>query len=275
MDKKFSTSSTPLVIGVVRERTAQNSIKKIREYKESGATAIDWHLSCLEDEYKDISQLKIVEDSTDLPILALNYNQRYDWSEIDDSEEDRIGLLMKALKAGVSAIDIQGYTFDVQSKRKFVGDNIYSFTRNNPFEIVTDKKVIDKQKDLIKRVHDMGKEVLLSTHPYIPMNCKQITDLVCFLAERNPDVIKLVTRCLTEDDLTEAFYTMRQLKKLNLRQKISFHCCDELGKTTRLVNPVLGSYMCFCTKADDESRNKEQLDIQTAVGFFKEFGWLK
>ena len=253
MDKKFSTSSTPLVIGVVRERTAQNSIKKIREYKESGATAIDWHLSCLEDEYKDISQLKIVEDSTDLPILALNYNQRYDWSEIDDS----------------------GYTFDVQSKRKFVGDNIYSFTRNNPFEIVTDKKVIDKQKDLIKRVHDMGKEVLLSTHPYIPMNCKQITDLVCFLAERNPDVIKLVTRCLTEDDLTEAFYTMRQLKKLNLRQKISFHCCDELGKTTRLVNPVLGSYMCFCTKADDESRNKEQLDIQTAVGFFKEFGWLK
>ena len=275
MEKRFSTSNTPLVVGVVRERTVQNALSKIREYEASGATAIDVHLSCLDDEYKTVASLKLIADGTDLPILALNYNQRHKWTEIGDSEEDRVALMLKGLDAGMSAMDMQGYTFDPASKRNYVGEDIYSFTKNNPFEIVTDKKVIAQQKELIDRVHDMGKEVVLSTHPYIPMNGNQIEDLVCFLAERNPDVIKLVTRCLTEDDLMESFDTMRKLKKLNLRQKISFHCCDELGKMTRLVNPILGSYMCFCTKSNDENRNKEQLDIGTAVAFFKEFGWMK
>ena len=197
------------------------------------------------------------------------------WSELNDSEEERVALLLKALQAGMSAVDIQGYTFDVNSKRQYIGKDEYSFTKNNPYEIVTDKKIIQKQKELIDRVHDLGKEVVISTHPYIPMNGNQIEDLVCFLAERNPDVIKLVTRCLTEEHLTEAFATMRRLKGLKLRQKISFHCCDELGKTTRLINPLLGSYMCFCTRAADGNRNKEQLDITTAVAFFEEFGWRK
>ena len=106
------------------------------------------------------------------------------------------------------------------------------------------------------------------------MHGDQLVDLVEFLAERDPDIIKIVTRCNTEEELVEAFDTMRRLKKLNLRQKISFHCCGEMGRTTRLINPVLGSYMCFCTKADDSNRIKEQLDIVTAVNFFKQFGWL-
>ena len=106
------------------------------------------------------------------------------------------------------------------------------------------------------------------------MNGDQVIDLVLFLAERNPDIIKIVTRCNTEDELIEAYDTMHRLKKLNLRQKISFHCCGEMGRTTRLINPILGSYMCFCTKADDGNRIKEQLDIATAVKFFKQFGWI-
>lgn len=274
MKKRFSDSNTPLLAGVVKERTPQDAIKKIRYFEENGATVIDLHLSCLDDEYKTVAAIKTIADGTKLPILALNYSRRYDWTEIEETEEARAELLIKGLEAGCSAIDLLGYSFDVASKVKFVGDDIYSFTKNNPLEIVTDKRVIEKQKELIECVHGMGKEVLLSTHPNIPMTGDQLVDLVYFLAERNPDVIKIVTRCNTEDELTEAFDTMRRLNKLNLRQKISFHCCGEMGKTTRLINPVLGSYMCFCTKADDGNRIKEQLDIVTAVNFFKQFGWI-
>ena len=272
MKKRFSDSAKPLIVGVVKERTPTDALAKIRDYRENGATAIDLHLSCLEKEYKTVTAMKTIADGTDLPILALNYSRRYDWTEIAENEEDRLKLLMLGLEAGMSAIDLLGYSFDARAKQKFVGEDVYSFTKNNPLEIITDKKIIAKQKELIDRVHDMGKEVLISTHPDIPMNCDQVIDLVCFLAERNPDVIKLVTRCVTDDDLTEAFYTMRRLAKLDLRQKISFHCCGESGRTTRLINPLLGSYMCFCTKSDDGNSNKEQLDIRTAVAFFKEFG---
>ena len=274
MDKRFSASNTPLLAGVVKERTPEEAIKKIRYFEENGATAIDLHLSCLDDEYKTAEQIKRIVDCTNLPMLGLNYSRRYDWTEIEETEEERAELLMKSVEAGISAVDLLGYSFHPQSRGKFVGEDVYSFTKNNPLEIVTDKAVIEKQKEFINRVHGMGKEVLLSTHPDIPMNGEQVIDLVLFLAERNPDIIKIVTRCNTEEELIEAYDTMRRLKKLNLRQKISFHCCGEMGRTTRLINPILGSYMCFCTKSDDGNRIKEQLDIVTAVKFFKQFGWI-
>ena len=274
MSKRFSASNTPLLAGVVKERTPEAAIEKIRYFEENGATAIDLHLSCLDDVYKTVAQIKRIVDSTDLPMLGLNYSRRYDWTEIDETEEERAELLLKSVEAGISAVDLLGYSFDLNSRGKFVGEDSYSFTKNNPLEIVTDEAVIEKQKEFINRVHDMGKEVLFSTHPDIPMNGEQVVDLVLFLAERNPDIIKIVTRCNTEEELIEAYDTMRRLKKLNLRQKISFHCCGEMGRTTRLINPILGSYMCFCTKADDGNRIKEQLDIVTAVKFFKQFGWM-
>lgn len=274
MEKRFSASDTPLLAGVVKERTPEAAMEKIRYFEENGATAIDLHLSCLDEEYKTVEQIKRIVDCTDLPMLGLNYSRRYDWTEIVETEEERAELLLKAVEAGISAVDLLGYSFDLNSRGKFVGEDIYSFTKNNPLEIVTDEAVIEKQKEFINRVHGMGKEVLLSTHPDIPMNGNQVIDLVQFLAERNPDIIKIVTRCNTEDELVEAYDTMRRLKKLNLKQKISFHCCGEMGRTTRLINPVLGSYMCFCTKADDGNRIKEQLDIVTAVNFFKQFGWI-
>lgn len=267
---RFSQTISPAIIGVVRERTIDAAIEKIKVYEKKQATVIDLHLSCLDDEYKNEKQIKRVVEVSALPILALNYNQRYDRSEYETTEEERVRLLMCAVRAGVSAIDMQGYTFDLASKRQFNGENKFSFTYNNPFEIITDKSIIEKQKNLIKEVHSYGKEVVLSTHPYIPMDCQQVIDLVYFLAERDPDVIKIVTRCLDKKQLLEAFKTMVELEKLNLRQKISFHCCDALGKITRLVNPLLGSFMCFCSADQGESRNKEQLDIDFAVNFFNE-----
>ena len=275
MEKRFSASNVPLIIGVVKERNPQSALLKIKEYQDNGATAIDLHLSCLDNEYKTVSAIKEIVDGTPLPIMALNYSRNYQWEEIPETEDERMALLMTGVEAGVAAIDLLGYTYDTSSRAGYVGKANYSFTKNNPLEIVTDEKVIAKQKEVIERVHGMGKEVIISVHPDIPMCGDQVIDLVYFLAERNPDVIKIVTRCITEEDLTEAYDTMRRLNKLIIRQKISFHCCGEMGQTTRLINPVLGSYMCFCTKADDENRNKEQLDIRTAVAFFKQFGWIK
>lgn len=56
------------------------------------------------------------------------------------------------------------------SKDKFCGENKYSFTANNPKEVVTDLDIISKQCDFIDKIHSMGVEVLLSCHPSIAMN---------------------------------------------------------------------------------------------------------
>ena len=62
--------------------------------------------SCLNDEYKSEEQLRKAVCFSRLPVLALNYNQRYDRIEFETSEEERVELLMTAVRAGVSAIDV-------------------------------------------------------------------------------------------------------------------------------------------------------------------------
>ena len=268
MEKSFAKLPSPVVVGVIRERTVRGAIAAIKKSEISGATALDLHLSCLEEKERTAAEIRKIADSTKLPILALNYNENYDWSPAGMTEEERVDLLLTALDGGCAAIDMQGYTFDPKSKSGYYGDKTRLFSRDNPREIVTDESVINKQKELIERVHGMGKEVLLSTHPYVPMDTEQLLELAKFLDERNPDVIKIVTRCDTEEQLGEAFKSMIALKNAGLKARISFHCCGQKGKPSRIINPLLGSYLCFCTPEFTESSNFEQLPLALTAETF-------
>jgi hypothetical protein len=97
------------------------------------------------------------------------------------------------VEAGAAGIDMQGYTFDLPSKDAFYGEDIHSFTKGGPKEVVTAPSIIEKQCELIEQVHFAGAEVLLSCHPGIAMSCEQGVDLALFLEKRNPDIIKIVT----------------------------------------------------------------------------------
>lgn len=72
-----------------------------------------------------------------------------------------------AVEAGAAGVDMQGYTFEPQSKNGFHGEDKYSFTHGNPKEIVTDESVIEKQCAFIEGIHARGAQVLLSCHPGI------------------------------------------------------------------------------------------------------------
>ena len=248
MRKSFAKVSTPMLAGVVKEKDTKNALALIKNYECGGATGIDLHLSCLDEESRKIEKLKYVIDSSKLPILALNYNLSYDKGFYESSEEDRTNLLLDAVKAGAAAVDIQGYTFDLKSKNGFREEFShldYSFTKGNPKEIVVDEKIIEKQMEFIEKVHSMGAEVLLSNHPSIPMSCQQVVELALFLEKRNPDIIKIVTITDTEEQMLEAFKTMTVLKK-EVKTPVSLHCGGKYGKLTRIVNPILGGFMCFC-----------------------------
>ena len=265
MKKTFATLEAPVIAGVIRERTVRDAIAAIRNGEMDGATAFDLHLSCLDDQYKNENSIREIVNSTSKPILALNYNQRYDLTPFETTEEERVELLMVAAKAGVSAVDIQGYTYDLPSKDNYMGNEKYSFTVGNPKEIVTDEAVIAKQMKLIDTFHQMGTEVLFSTHPYIPMNCTQVIELAKFLEKRNPDIIKIITLCENDEQMIEAFKTMIELKKVISDRKIHFHCCGNAGKLTRIINPILGAYMTFCTERYTLSSNMEQLHLKTTA----------
>lgn len=258
--RKLSSIPYPALAGVVREQNKTAAIAQIKNCVYDGADMIDLHMSCLEDRSLDVLQAVIA--ASPLPVLALNYNTTCDWTPIPFTEEERGELFLRAVEAGAAGIDMQGYTFHRPSKTGFCGEDKYSFTKGNPKEIVTDPDVIDRQCQLIEQVHSRGAEVLLSCHPGIQMNCEQVVELAHFLAQRKPDMLKIVTKAENEDDLAESFKTMITLKK-ELSSPVSYHVNGKAGILSRIINPALGGQIAFCVDRYSESSTMEQLDLRT------------
>lgn len=265
--KSFAKSDGVQIVSCVREESVSGAIAAVKNSQIDGATAIDLHLSCLGKRYQNVESIRRIVEASPLPIVGVHYSQNYDGSYFESDEEERIALLMTAVDAGVACIDMQGYSFDRKSKDGFFGKDILSFTKNAPKEIVMDEKIIKRQKDFIKAVHEKGCEVLLSCHPSVAMDHEQVKDLVRFLSERGSDVLKIVTVANTDDEMIEGLKTMVELRKMDLPQKISYHCCGKNGKLTRIVNPVLGSFLCFCTERYKENSVFEQMHLKTTAEF--------
>jgi hypothetical protein len=259
--RRLSTITAPAIAGVVREQSAKMAIAQIKNCLYDGADMIDLHMSCLQD--YSVDTLKSIVQSTKLPILALNYNNKYDWSGAGLSEEERVQSFLNAVQAGVAGVDIQGYTYHLPSKTEFCGEDKYSFTKGNPKEVVTDEAIIQKQCELIEKVHSMGAEVLLSCHPLIPMTSEQVVELALFLEKRNPDIIKIVTIANTDEEMIESIKTMLALKK-EVKTPVSYHAGGEKGKLSRILNPALGGQIAFCVDKFSESSTMEQLDLRNA-----------
>ena len=258
---RLSGIPAPAIAGVVRETGIRSAIAAIKNCVYSGADMIDLHLSCLEQQ--DTESLRKIISASKLPVLALNYNNTYLWGSAGLTEEQRVESWLRAIEAGAAGVDIQGYTFHTPSKSGFCGEDRYSFTKGNPKEIVTDPAIIEKQCRLIKTVHQMGAEVLLSCHPGIPMCCEQVVDLALFLEQRQPDIIKIVTRAETEEDLAESIKTMLALKKA-VKTPVTYHAAGAAGTLSRIINPALGGQIAFCVDRYTESSTMEQLDLKTA-----------
>ena len=259
--RKIADITSPAIAGVIREKNSRAAIAEMKNCMYDGADMIDLHMSCLEK--TDVDTLRNIVASTNLPILALNYNFDYYWQDMKLTEEERTATFICAIEAGVAGIDIQGYTFDLNSKNSFCGEDKYTFTKNNPKEIVTDENVISKQCELIERAHFNNVEVLLSCHPGISMKCQQVVDLALFLEKRNPDIIKIVTSAKSDEELWESVKTMQVLKK-ELKTPISYHTNGEFGALSRIINPVLGGHIAFCVDKFNEGSTMEQLDLKTA-----------
>ena len=257
---KISQLPSPVLAGVVREKTIRAAIAEIKNCMYDGAGMIDLHMSCLES--TDTDTLRAIISTSKIPVLALNYNNTCLWQDAGFSEEERVESFLRAADAGAAGIDMQGYTFHYPSKYDFCGEDKYSFTKGNPKEIVTDREIISKQCELIETIHGKGAEVLMSCHPGIPMNCQQVVELALFMEKRNPDIIKIVTIATNEEELVESFKTMVMLKK-EVKTPVSYHAGGKAGDLSRIVNPILGGHMIFCVDRFSESSTMEQLDLKT------------
>ncbi len=262
MKKSFANLKAPVLVTVIKEKTPEDAIAAIKKSEEHGAAAFDLHLSCLDEQYQTVEAIRSIVEATDKPMLGLNYNLKIDTGIYECSEEERVELLKKASLAGIAGVDLQSNTFNTAVKSGYIGDPSYSFASANPKDVVTDEETINKQKALIDWFHGNGTEVLLSNHPLVPMTAEQILDLAKFVAQRNPDVIKMVTWANNEQDVAECLKAMALLPTVIKGIKVHLHASGPYGRITRLINPMLGSYIIFCVDEYKQGHDPNQLPLQ-------------
>lgn len=260
--RSFLKNAAPVLTGAVHEETADASIRAILNFSLHGAEGIDLHLAHLDAQSATVEALGRIVSASPLPIFGLNYAV----SQSEEEEEQRVALLMRCFEAGAAGIDLQGYSFDHRSRDRMdesAADTRLPFVKRRPKEVVFDRAVIDRQCDLIERIHAAGGEVLLSNHIGTFMNAEEMISLCLYLRERKADTIKIVTVCDTDEELAELVRSMLLLKK-EIEVPVTLIATGRHRTLSRILNALLGGYMVFTADTYTKYANIGQPDI-TAI----------
>ncbi len=269
----FAHGKSPMIVGVIKEKTPYDVICKMREAEFAGARGFDLHIPVLEKQYQTEDELKKIIQSTDRPILALNYDiENY-------TDEERMETLILAAKAGASAVDMQGYTFDREAKNAFVDDEYIpsgmEFLRDKrPKEMALKPEIITKQKEFIDKIHALGAEVLASIHFGTALTKDELEACARFARSKGADIVKMVAVCTDPHQVPEAIEATVYLKD-NLDFPFSYHMNGLHGIPTRKLCPLFGSHVVFCNVDYSGGRaDPEQLHVRSMVDAYRALGIL-
>ena len=269
----FAYGKSPMIVAVIKEKTAYAAICKIREAEFAGARGIDLHLPYLRPEDRTIGGLKKIISSTNRPILALNYDTA------NYTDEERMESLVMAAEAGAAAVDVQGYTFDRASKDAFVDDNLIpegmEFLKDvRPKEISLKPEVIEKQRAFVDKIHGMGAEVLGSIHFGTVLTKEQLEKVARFARSKGFDIVKMVATCTDRCQVPDAIAATIHLNE-TLDFPFSYHMNGKEGIITRKLCPLFGSHVMFCNVSyDSEGADPEQLHVRAMVDAYRALGEL-
>ncbi len=269
---KFSESGDPIVIGVIKEATADAAIATVAASEAQGACAFDLHVSLLEGDEREPRSLERIFYESDSPILAVHYNNLPDPNAKKDTSEQRMAELVRAVEHGAAGIDMQGYTFCRDTRATLAGkdEKKYPFITASPREVTLDEGVIAQQRRVIDRVHSLGAEVLMSCHTGVFLDTEQIVALALEMEKREVDIIKLVTPVNTKEQVVTALGSILELKKNIKNAKVHYHCSGRLGRITRYIAPYFGASIVFATDRYNARADREQLLIRNFVDFYNE-----
>ena len=170
------------------------------------------------------------------PIYATNYRGAYNNGKTDDMLAEE---LLELADCGADLCDIMGDYFDRQ-----------------PDEVAVSQTAIEKQKELIRKIHDKGAKVLMSSHvlKYIP--AERVLEIALEHQKRGADICKIVTGADTMEQQLENLKIINMLKE-NLKIPFLFLCGGEC-RILRRIGGELGCCMYLCVHEHDELATPQQ-----------------
>lgn len=226
MKASFIRSDKPLKTAMIQVKNADEAIAAIESGLKQGADAFGWQLECLSDDQINEKTLKnVFSAGCGKPFYVTNYK----WASGGDKpEEQYFDELLLALKCGATLIDMPGDSFSPA-----------------PDQLTYDEQAISKQIVFAQKVHDLGGELLISSHVPDYRSEDYVLGMAFEQKRRGADVSKIVTFSHDDEQLTDNLKTTVRLRE-TLGIPFLFLSGGEKCRLHRLAGPLLGACMWLC-----------------------------
>lgn len=226
MKASFIRSDKPLKTAMIQVKTADEAIAAIESGLKQGADTFGWQLECLNaDQINQKTLENVFSAGCGMPFYVTNYK----WASGGDKpEEQYFDELLLALKCGATLIDMPGDSFSPA-----------------PDQLTYDQQAIRKQIEFSQKVHDLGGELLISSHVPDFRSEDYVLGMAFEQKRRGADIAKIVTFSHDDEQLTDNLKTTVRLRE-TLGIPFLFLSGGEKCRLHRLAGPLLGACMWLC-----------------------------
>jgi len=255
MKPTFLNQTRPLITAIINRDAEPRDISyEMKNAIYDGADAIGVQLCKLKPENRTEEQLRSIFAGTgQKPIYITNYRMA---KNADISYEECMEGLITGLKCGATLADIMGDAFD-----------------KSEMELTKNQSAIDKQMKVIDEIHNMGKEVLMSSHILKFTPAEKVLEVALEHQRRGADISKIVTFANSEEEEMENLRITTLLKK-ELDIPFLFLSAGPYSKIHRMIGPMLGCVTYLAVQQHGPGSMHTQPTVKAAKAVRDNFDYL-
>ena len=153
----FLEHKRPVVTTMLKSTNTKDIIFDVERAIKEGTDAFCLEIELMETKSRTASDFKdIFAAMGDKPAYITDYH-RLNINDTEQNDDELTEEMLLALSCGAKLFDVRGDLFDIQ-----------------PDELTLDDKAVYKQIELIKEVHRLGGEVIMSSHPLRFLNTEYV-----------------------------------------------------------------------------------------------------
>lgn len=232
----FTFEKAPLTV-MLQCQNPETAMVRIQKSLPLGAEAFGLQVESLEKQYQNKETIQaIFKEMQGRPVYVTNYRVA---NNVGDSDEQLAQGMLDLADWGADLVDVMG--------------DLYC---RHPMELTDDTQAIEKQIDLIDRLHKKGVQVLMSSHVFKFTPAEKVLEMALEQQRRGADVCKIVTGA---ESMEQQLENLRITHLLKQELKIPFlFLSSGMSGLHRRIGPNLGSCMYLCVYEHDEFSTKAQ-----------------
>ena len=235
-----------MLTALITEANSDTAIELIARTLKEGAEAFCLLMNMLPPSDKTPEGMKrIIAATAGRPLYMANYINGNSQPGLTD--DDLAEQLLQMAELGVALIDVR--------------TDMFCRTHG---EVTRDTLAVEKQKELISKLHKIGSEVLMSSHVGAYLSPEAVLEIGMLQKERGVDIAKIVTLADNERALDDAFKTNLLLKE-RLGIPFLYLCNGSHCKNHRLLGPIFGSCMYLCRENGNTGTSQPTLEAAKTI----------